>query len=113
SRDGQVLTLGETGPGKERGARAIHRHSQRAANPFVAVNGAAIPADLLESELFGHTRGAFTGAVQPRAGRFLEAHGGTLFLDEIGDMSLPMQAKMLRVLQDRLVMPVGGSAAHT
>src|SRR6266404_9939301 len=112
SRDATILILGETGTGKELVARAIHRHSQRAAKPFVAVNCAAIPADLLESELFAHTRGASTGAVQPRAGRFREADGGTLFLDEIGDMSVPMQAKMLRVLQDHLVMPVGGSAAH-
>src|SRR5437867_4218927 len=107
-----VLLTGETGTGKELVARAIHGLSPRRERLFVPLNCAAIPADLLESELFGHTRGAFTGALQPRAGRFLEAHGGTLFLDEIGDMSLPMQAKMLRVLQDHLVMPVGGSAAH-
>jgi DNA-binding NtrC family response regulator len=112
SRDATILILGETGTGKELVARAIHRHSERGAKSFVPVNCAAIPADLLESELFGHVRGAFTGAMQSRAGRFKEADGGTLFLDEIGDMSLPMQAKMLRVLQDRMVMPVGGSNAQ-
>ena len=108
--DATVLLLGETGSGKEVVARAIHRHGRRAKAPFVAVNCAAIPADLLESLLFGHVRGAFTGAVAERIGSFREAQGGTLFLDEIGDMDLAMQAKMLRALQERVVTPVGGKA---
>ena len=108
--DATVLVQGETGTGKEEVARALHRHGSRMGKPFVAVNCAAIPAELLESELFGHVKGAFTGAVNQRTGRFSEANKGTLFLDEIGDMTLPMQAKILRVLQDRIVTPVGASA---
>src|ERR671918_1963118 len=108
--NGRVLILGDNGTGKELVARNIHALSRRRAGPFVEVNCAAIPEELIESELFGHVRGAFTGAVADRRGKFELAHGGTIFLDEIGDMSLKTQAKVLRVLQEQTIEAVGGTA---
>lgn len=107
--EANVLILGETGTGKELVARSVHENSDRKNGPFVPINCGAIPAELLESELFGHEKGAFTGAVSGRKGRFELAEGGTLFLDEIGDMPLDMQVKILRVLQEKVFERVGGS----
>src|SRR5262249_44155081 len=104
-----VLITGESGTGKELVARAIYQHSQRATASFLALNCAAIPEQLLESELFGHEKGAFTGADRRRIGKFEQVSGGTLFLDEIGDMPLALQAKMLRLLQEQSFERVGGS----
>jgi two-component system nitrogen regulation response regulator NtrX len=108
--NGRVLIYGENGTGKELVARSVHSLSRRRAGPFIEVNCAAIPEELIESELFGHVKGAFTGAVTDRRGKFELADGGTLFLDEIGDMSLKTQAKVLRALQEQVVEPVGGAS---
>ncbi|OPZ22619.1 MAG: Transcriptional regulatory protein ZraR [candidate division BRC1 bacterium ADurb.BinA364] len=107
--DSTVLLLGDSGTGKELAARAIHRHSRRARRPLIAVNCAAIPENLLESELFGHVRGSFTGAIANRPGRFSLADGGTIFLDEIGDMTPKLQVKVLRVLQEQEFEAVGAT----
>ena len=108
--DGRVLIVGANGTGKELVARSVHARSRRAAGPFIEMNCAAIPEELIESELFGHARGAFTGAVGSRTGKFRAADGGTLFLDEVGDMTLRTQAKMLRVLEEQVVEPLGGDS---
>jgi DNA-binding NtrC family response regulator len=110
--DSTVLLTGESGTGKEVIARLLHGSSPRAGQPFVAVNCGAIPETLIESELFGHAKGSFTGASEERVGRFVQANGGTLFLDEIGELPFPLQVKLLRVLQDREVMPVGASRSR-
>ena len=111
--DAAVLVLGESGTGKELVARTLHERSPRAAKPFVAVNCAAFPETLIEAELFGHERGAFTGAVKRREGRFKAAHGGTLFLDEVAEVPLPAQAKLLRVLQEGVIEPLGTNQSIT
>jgi sigma-54 specific flagellar transcriptional regulator A len=111
--DATVIILGESGTGKEVVAHCLHSVSERSSKAFVPINCGAIPAELLESELFGHEKGAFTGAITARKGRFEMAESGTIFLDEIGDMSLPMQVKLLRVLQERIYERVGGNKSFT
>jgi formate hydrogenlyase transcriptional activator len=107
--DSTVLILGETGTGKEMIAQAIHKGSKRSSRPFIAVNCAAVPPTLVATELFGHEKGAFTGATQRRLGRFELAHGGTIFLDEVGELAADIQSAVLRVLQERQFERVGGS----